>query len=62
MTFAGSLAGLLLEVIGFPLEEPAGLTLEKLKTCLLGAEKDLLKLDLLAVVILKLSLESVRWK
>jgi len=62
LTFAGSLADLLLEVVSFVLEEPAGLTLEELEASLLGAEKDRVKLDLLEVLVLELSLKSIRWK
>ena len=61
LTFASSLVGLLSEVVSFALEKSAGLILEELEAGLLGAEKDRLKLSLLAVVILELSLELVRW-
>jgi len=59
LTFAGSLAVLLLEAAGFAIEEPADLTLEELEAGLLGAEKDRLKLSLLAF-ILEPFLESVQ--
>ena len=62
MTFAGSLADLLLEVVSFVLEELVGLTLEELEAGLLGARKDRLKVDLLVVPVLELSLGSVQWK
>jgi len=61
MTFTGSLT-VLSEVTNFTLEEPAGLTLEKLEAGLLEAGKDWLKLGLLAFVALGLSLNSIRWK
>jgi len=41
-------------VIGFAVEEPAGLTLEELEAGLLRVRKDRLKLGLLAVVVLEL--------
>ena len=62
MTFAGSLAGLLSEVVSFALEEHAGMTIEKLKVSLLEAGKNWLKLGLLTVMVLELSLKSVWWK
>ena len=58
LTFVGSLAVLLSEVIAFALEL-AGVTLEELKAGLLEAGKDRLKFGLLAVTILELSLKSV---
>ena len=61
LTFAGSLT-VLSEMIGFALEELAGLTLEELEAGLLGVGKDQLKLGLLAVVVLELSLTSIQWK
>jgi len=60
LTFAGSLFIFFSNVVGFALEKLAGLTLEELEAGLLGAENDLLKLGLLAVLVLELSLESVR--
>ena len=59
LTFASSLVVLLSEIVGFALEKPIGLTLEK-QTYLLGAEKNRLKLGLLVVAVLELSLGSVR--
>ena len=47
-------------MIDFVLEELTGLTLKRTGAGLLGAEKDLVKLGLLAVMVLELSLESVR--
>jgi len=45
-------------MVGFALEH-AGVILEELEVGLFRAEKDRLKLGLLAVVVLELSLESV---
>ena len=60
MVFVGSLAVLYSAIVIFALEKLVGLTLEELEAGLLGARKDRLKLGLLAVVVLELSLESVR--
>jgi len=60
LTFTGSLTVLLSEVVGFALEEPTSLMLEELEAGLLEAGKDRLKLGLLVVVVLELSLKSVR--